>query len=116
MRKFFIFLYTMICISVNYLGAKGAASAYFPLYLDSIMTISVVALFGLIPGIICAVSTNMLMVFFMGSSPLYTICHVTTAVIAWLSFMHFKNRNPDIQLSIDSFLGDGFFFPVSCRG
>lgn len=113
MRKFFIFLYTMICISVNYLGAKGAASAYFPLYLDSIMTISVVALFGLIPGIFCAVSTNMLMVLIMGSSPLYTICHVTTAVIAWLSFMHFKNRNPDKELSIDSFLWAGFFAAIS---
>lgn len=113
MRRFFVCAFTLVCIAVNYIGAKGAAMSGFPLYLDSIMTISVVALCGVLPGTVCAISTNMLMVVFMGSSPLYTICHVTTAVIAWLSFMHFKNRNPGKELSIDVFLWAGFFAAIS---
>ena len=112
-KIFFICLYSLLCIAVNYLGARFAAAANFPLYLDSILTISVVALCGVIPGIICAVSTNMLMVIFMGSSPLYTLCHITTAVIALLVFIHYKNKYPTEDLSVDAFLWVGFFSAIS---
>lgn len=109
----FICLYTLFCIAVNFLGAKLAAIASFPLYLDSILTVSVVALCGLFPGIICAICTNMLMVILMGSSPLYTLCHITTAIIAWLFSSLYKRNNPNNDLSIDAFLWVGFFAAIS---
>lgn len=109
----FTCVFTVLCIAVNFLGARGAAAANFPLYLDSILTIALVALCGVLPGIICAVSTNMLMVIFMGSSPLYTICHVATALIAWLVFIFFKKKNSAEELTIDAFLWIGFFAAIS---
>lgn len=109
----FISIFTLLCITINYLGAKGAAVANFPLYLDSLLTICVVALCGLIPGLICAVSTNMLMVILMGSSPLYTFCHLTTALIAWLLFIRCKKTDPGKDLTIDVFLWAGFFAAIS---
>ena len=45
-KKFFIAsAFTLICSAINFAGAKFAAVVHIPLYLDSILTISVVALF-----------------------------------------------------------------------
>ena len=86
-KKFFIAsAFTLICSAINFAGAKFAAVVHIPLYLDSILTISVVALYGFVPGIICAVLSNMAMVVFMGSSPLFTFCHLTTAFLHGLHF------------------------------
>ncbi len=44
--------FTLLCAAINFAGAKFAAVVNIPLYLDSILTISVVALYGLVPGIV----------------------------------------------------------------
>ena len=46
-KNFFIAsAFTLICSAINFAGAKFAAVVHIPLYLDSILTISVVALYG----------------------------------------------------------------------
>lgn len=114
-KKLFIAsAFTLICSAINFAGAKFAAVVNIPLYLDSILTISVVALYGLVPGIVCAVLSNMAMVVFMGSSPLFTFCHLTTAILAALTFWYFKKRYPkDGELVLDAFLWAGFFAAIS---
>ena len=111
-KKFFIAsAFTLICSAINFAGAKFAAVVHIPLYLDSILTISVVALYGFVPGIVCAVLTNMAMVVFMGSSPLFTFCHLTTA---FLTFWYFKKHYPkDSEQVLNAFLWAGFFAAIS---
>lgn len=114
-KKLFIAsAFTLICSAINFAGAKFAAVVNIPLYLDSILTISVVALYGLVPGIVCAVLSNMAMVVFMGSSPLFTFCHLTTAILASLTFWYFKKHYPkDGEQVLDAFLWAGFFAAIS---
>lgn len=114
-KKLFIAsAFTLICAAINFAGAKFAAMVNIPLYLDSILTISVVALYGLVPGIVCAVLSNMAMVVFMGSSPLFTFCHLTTAILASLTFWYFRKRYPkDGEQVLDAFLWAGFFAAIS---
>ena len=106
--------FTLICAAINFGGAKFAAVVHIPLYLDSILTISVVALYGFVPGIVCAVLSNMAMVVFMGSSPLFTFCHLTTAILAFLTFWYFKKHYPkDSEQVLNAFLWAGFFAAIS---
>lgn len=106
--------WTLLCAAINFAGAKFAAVVNIPLYLDSILTISVVALYGVIPGIVCAILSNMAMVVFMGSSPLFTICHLTTAVLAWLTFFYYKRHySKSGEHVLDAFLWAGFFAAIS---
>ncbi len=85
-RKIFIIIFTASAIGINYLCSYLAGLIAFPLYLDSIMTIAVSALCGFIPGIICAVASNFLLYIFAHTGILFTICHVSTAVVAHLVF------------------------------
>ncbi|MCR4953449.1 MAG: hypothetical protein K6A43_05180 [Treponema sp.] len=79
-------MFTASAIGINYLCSYLAGLIAFPLYLDSIMTIAVSALCGFIPGIICAVASNFLLYIFAHTGILFTICHVSTAVVAHLVF------------------------------
>ena len=105
--------FTLICAAINFCGAKFAAVVHIPLYLDSILTISVVALYGFVPGIVCAVLSNMAMVVFMGSSGLFTFCHLTTAILAWITFWYFDKKYPNEDRKLDAFLWAGFFAAIS---
>lgn len=84
----FIILFTLCSIGINYLGSVLAGLIAFPLYLDSIMTIAVTALCGLIPGLICAVGSNTLLYFFAHTGILFTLSHISTVVVAHLFFKH----------------------------
>ncbi len=53
----------LIALIVNCCGAVLATKIQFPLYLDSVLTIGVTAIGGLIPGIICAVLSNGILFF-----------------------------------------------------
>ena len=113
-KKFFIAsAFTLICSAINFAGAKFAAVVHIPLYLDSILTISVVALYGFVPGIVCAVLSNMAMVVFMGSSGLFTFCHLTTAILAWITFWYFDKKYPNEDRKLDAFFWAGFFAAIS---
>lgn len=79
-RIIFTVLFTAISIGINYLGSFLAGLIAFPLYLDSVMTIAVTALCGLVPGLICAFCSNLLLsifahtgIFFFCMSPFYSI-------------------------------------------
>lgn len=82
----FIVLFTASSIGINYLGSVLAGLIAFPLYLDSVMTIAVTALCGLIPGLICAVASNLLLYIFANTGIIFMPCHISTAVIAYFVF------------------------------
>lgn len=81
-----IVIISAIAVFVNYAGSKLAEHISFPLYLDSLLTIGVVALCGLIPGIICAFLSNVVLSITTHSTLLFSICHICTAIVAWLVF------------------------------
>ena len=111
-----------IAIGVNYLGSKVAEHISFPLYLDSLLTIGVVALCGLIPGIVCAFLSNVVLSITTHSTLLFSICHICTAITAWIVFFiddyiftkeneSKPNGKPHLY-SIDSFLWAGFWSSI----
>ena len=110
----FIVLFTASSIGINYLGSVLAGLIAFPLYLDSVMTIAVTALCGLVPGLICAVSSNLLLYIFANTGILFMTCHISTAVIAYFVFRAERKNSPKVkQLSSSSFMWAGFFASLS---
>lgn len=77
---------TFLSVMLNFGGSLLAEKITFPLYLDSIVTIFVAAKFGLIPSILCALGSNLMLTIFLNSIYLFVICHIITAVIASLIF------------------------------
>ena len=110
----FIVLFTAVSIGINYLGDLLAGLIAFPLYLDSVMTIAVTSLCGLVPGIICAVASNLLLYIFANTGILFMPCHISTAVIAYFVFRtERKNHLKEKLLSSSSFMWAGFFAALS---
>ena len=110
----FIVLFTASSIGINYLGDLLAGLIAFPLYLDSVMTIAVTALCGLIPGLICAVASNLLLYIFANTGILFMPCHISTAVIAYFVFRAERKNHPKEKLlSSSSFMWAGFFAALS---
>lgn len=103
---------TLFAIGVNYCGSLIAETIVFPLYLDSILSIGVVALCGYIPGLLCALGSNILLSIFTQSTFLFSICHVMTVTFAAIMFMLFSNTN-EKKYNFDSFLWAGLFSAVS---
>ena len=104
----FTVLFTALSIGINYLGSFLAGLISFPLYLDSIMTIAVVALCGLVPG------SNLLLYIFAHTGIFFATCHISTALIAWLVFTHERKNHPNEKLlSADSFMWAGFLSAIS---
>lgn len=105
-------LVVIFAISVNFAGTLLSRKiSYYPLYLDSLLTIGVTAAFGLVPGLCCAVLSNTnIYLFNLGRFP-FTICHILTAVTAWLTFKRRigKNVQPKRRLSIEAFLWAGLW-------
>ena len=87
-RIIFTVLFTAISIGINYLGSFLAGLIAFPLYLDSVMTIAVTALCGLVPSLICAFGSNLLLFIFAHTGIFFSACHLSTALIAWMVFAH----------------------------
>lgn len=110
----FTVLFTAISIGINYLGSFLAGLIAFPLYLDSVMTIAVTALCGLIPGLICAFCSNLLLSIFAHTGIFFSACHLSTALIAWLVFRTERKNHPNEKLlSADSFIWAGFLAAIS---
>ena len=113
-RIIFTVLFTAISIGINYLGSFLAGLIAFPLYLDSVMTIAVTALCGLIPGLICAFCSNLLLSIFAHTGIFFSACHLSTALIAWLVFRTERKNHPNEKLlSADSFMWAGFLGAIS---
>lgn len=110
----FTVLFTASSIGINYLGSFLAGLIAFPLYLDSVMTIAVTALCGLIPGLICAVASNLLLYIFANTGIIFMPCHISTAVIAYFVFRAERKNHPKEKLlSSSSFMWAGFFAALS---
>lgn len=103
---------TVSAILINYFGSILASIIVFPLYLDSLLTIAVTACCGLVPGLICAVLSNVLLTVFSSASIWFVICHLCTALIAWYSLLVYRKNNPDKSYSIDIFLWIGLFTAI----
>ena len=113
-RIIFTVLFTAISIGINYLGSFLAGLIAFPLYLDSVMTIAVTALCGLVPGLICAFCSNLLLFIFAHTGIFFSACHLSTALIAWLIFRTERKNHPNEKLlSADSFMWAGFLAAIS---
>ena len=114
-RVLFIIIAAFLCIFVNYMGSVLAEVVVFPLYLDSLLTIGIASLCGLIPAIASAVLSNVVLSLFTHCSILFTVCHICTAVFAWLVFYHYRRKSFPQQASynFDSFLWAGFWAAIT---
>ena len=78
------------------------------------MTIAVTALCGLVPGLICAFGSNLLLSIFAHTGIFFSACHLSTALIAWLIFRSERKNHPNEKLlSADSFMWAGFLAAIS---
>ena len=101
-------LILIIAVAANCFGSFIARNISLPLYLDSVLTIAVTAIGGLWWGIACAVLSNVTLYLFDYSMLPFTICHILTAVFAWLTF---KRAEKPFQLQ--SFLWAGLWCGLS---
>ena len=76
----------LICILVNYLGARLALWLGLPMYLDTIGTVLAAALGGFLPGIAVGFVTNLLNALVDGTSAYYGSLNVLIAVAAVLLY------------------------------
>lgn len=88
----YIFL-TVFGAFINCMGSLFAGNISFPLYLDSIMTISIVAILGLIPGIICAALTNIALQIFNNVNIFFMSCHLCTVFLSYFIFNYYKKNH-----------------------
>ena len=109
-----------VALLVNCFGSVLATRITFPLYLDSVMTIGVTALCGLIPGLLCAALSNGILFLFDYTMLPFMSCHLVTALLAWLVFVHDDKKNavrPVLERSqsyeIDAFLWAGVWVALS---
>ncbi len=91
-KEAFNFILLLAAVLVNCLGSFIARNISIPLYLDSLLTIVVVALCGLWWGLACAVISNVTLYFFDYSMLPFTLCHMLTAGLAYLTFWYYKKR------------------------
>lgn len=91
-KEAFNFMLLLAAVLVNCLGSFIARNISIPLYLDSLLTISVVALCGLWWGLACAVISNVTLYFFDYSMLPFTLCHMLTALLAYITFWNYKKR------------------------
>ena len=117
-QRIFTIVFTITGISINYLCSYLAELIAFPLYLDSLLTIAVTALCGLVPGIVCAVGSNVLLCIFANTGILFTLCHISTAVVAYLVFYSEREKAASLSktsfsYSTESFMWIGFISAVT---
>ncbi|MCQ2240021.1 hypothetical protein [Treponema sp.] len=113
MKKFLApAILTLSAVIINYFGSILASIIIFPLYLDSLLTIAVTACCGLIPGLLCAIFSNILLTLFSSASIWFVTCHLLTALIAWYVFYLYRRKNPNKEYAIDLFLWIGLFAAI----
>lgn len=121
-KLIFIIAFTAFSVAINFLCGKLVYVFSIPIYLDSVATISVVALCGLFPGIACAILSNFFL--YDKKSIIFSICHILTALGAYFVFKYpksfqdddesdLKNPNCNSSLSFELFLWAGFFSAIT---
>ena len=116
-------MFTIASIVINCMCSYLAGLVAFPLYLDSLLTIAVTALCGLIPGIVCAIASNALLCIFANTGILFMLCHISTAVVAHLVFYSERKKaktpsNPntpytDVSYTTENFMWIGFISAIT---
>ena len=109
-QRIFTIVFTVTGISINYLCSYLAGLIAFPLYLDSLLTIAVTALCGLVPGIVCAVGSNVLLCIFANTGILFTLCHISTAVVAYLVFYFERKKVASLSKTNFSYTTENFMW------
>ena len=122
-RRMFTIMFTIASIVINCMCSYLAGLVAFPLYLDSLLTIAVTALCGLIPGIVCAIASNALLCIFANTGILFMLCHISTAVVAHLVFSSERkkaktpsNQNTpytDVFYTTENFMWIGFISAIT---
>lgn len=122
-RRMFTIMFTIASIVINCMCSYLAGLVAFPLYLDSLLTIAVTALCGLIPGIVCAIASNALLCIFANTGILFMLCHISTAVVAHLVFCSERkkaktpsNQNipyTDVSYTTENFMWIGFISAIT---
>ena len=122
-RRIFTVIFTIASILINCMCSYLAGLVAFPLYLDSLLTIAVTALCGLIPGIVCAITSNALLCIFANTGLLFMLCHISTAVVAHLVFYSERKKaktpsNPntpytDVSYTTENFMWIGFISAIT---
>ena len=122
-RRMFTVIFTIASILINCMCSYFAGLVAFPLYLDSLLTIAVTALCGLIPGIVCAVASNALLCIFANTGIFFTLCHISTAVVAHLVFSSERKKaeSPsnsnvpytDVSYTTENFMWIGFISAIT---
>lgn len=109
-----------VALAFNCAGSIFATKITFPLYLDSVLTIGVTGMCGLVPGILCAVLSNGLLTFLDYTMLPFMTCHILTAVLAWLVFKNEDRKNNKLSLlerksfyGIEVFLWAGLWSALS---
>lgn len=115
-RLVFISIAIILGTAINISGSYISRTIHIPLYFDSIITIAITAGFGLTPGIICAVLTNSVLYLIDYSMIFFVICHILTALTAWLTFEHFKKFHPAKSFSILPFIWAGLWSGITNTG
>ena len=103
-KNLYLLTILIIAVAANCLGSFIARNISLPLYLDSVLTIGVTAIGGLWWGIVCAVLSNVTLYLFDYSMLPFTLCHVLTAVCAWLTF-----RRAEKPFQLQNFLWAGLW-------
>ena len=103
----------LLGITINCLGSIASRKIVFPLYLDSLSTIAITAAFGLFPGILCAVFSNTVLFVIDYIKLPYMLCHVLTAIFAWISFRHYKNYSKAQTFPFFVFMWAAFWSGIS---
>ena len=122
-RRMFTVIFTIASILINCMCSYLAGLIAFPLYFDSLLTIAVTALCGLIPGIVCAITSNALLCIFANTGILFMLCHISTAVVAHLVFSSERkkaktpsNQNTpytDVFYTTENFMWIGFISAIT---
>lgn len=107
-----ISIFIIIAVLINFGGSFLARILSVPLYFDSVSTIAVTALFGLIPGIICATLSNSLLYLFDYTMIPFVLCHILTALLADLTFRKHKKKS-SLPLTLSLFLWAGLWSGLS---
>lgn len=122
-RRMLTIMFTIASIVINCMCSYLAGLVAFPLYLDSLLTIAVTALCGLIPGIVCAIASNALLCIFANTGIFFMLCHISTAVVAHLIFSseRKKAQTPstpntpytDVSYTTENFMWIGFISAIT---
>ena len=117
-RRIFTITFTIASIVINCMCSYLAGLVAFPLYLDSLLTIAVTALCGLIPGIVCAIASNALLCIFANTGILFMLCHISTAVVAHLVFYSERKKaktpsKTDFSYTTENFMWIGFISAIT---